>query len=116
MNQDEINRFAGAWYMAEEEEVTTTVNENQELSSRHRQARQEEAMRRRVMAAEVQIPLGLRQDQVQPMDELAEEYPELKHSLTQLASGQLAANTLQNYNSAIGRFQDFCAEKGYIVL
>ena len=116
MNQDEINRFAGAWYMAEEEEVTTTVNENQELSSRHRQARQVEAMRRRVMAAEVQIPLGLRQDQVQPMDELAEEYPELKHSLTQLATGQLAANTLQNYNSAIGRFQDFCAEKGYTLL
>ena len=113
MNMEEINRLAGDWYVAEEEEVITTVNENQEPSSGHRQARQEEAMRRRVMAAEVQIPLGLRQDQVQPIDELAEEWPELKHSLTQLASGQLAASTLQNYNSAIGRFQDFCAEKGY---
>ena len=110
---EEINRLAGDWYVAEEEEVITTVNENQELSSGHRQARQEEAMRRRVMAAEVQIPLSLRQDQVQPIDELAEEWPELKHSLTQLASGQLAASTLQNYNSAIGRFQDFCVEKGY---
>ena len=93
MNQDEINRFAGAWYMAEEEEVTTTVNENQELSFGHRQARQEEDMRRRVMVAEGQIPLGLHQDQVQPMDELAEEDPELKHSLTQLASGRLSAST-----------------------
>ena len=63
------------------------------------------------MAAEVKIPLVLHQ--VQPIDELAAEFPELKQSLAELAGSQLAESTLNNYTSAIGRFQDFCEANRY---
>ena len=66
-----------------------------------------------VMAAEVRIPLGLRQDQVQPVDELAAEFPELKQSMAEVMGSQLAGSTLNNYTSALGRFQDFCTNQGY---
>ena len=63
------------------------------------------------MAAEVKIPLVLHQ--VQPIDELAAEFPELKQSLAELAGSQLAESTLNNYTSALGRFQDFCEANRY---
>ena len=60
--------------------VTSGDSENT-TAVRHRQERNEDEMRQMVMAAEVQIPLSLRQDQVQPVDELASEFPELKQSM-----------------------------------
>ena len=47
------------------------------------------------------------------MDELAAEFPELKHSMAEVMGSQLGRSTLNNYTSALGRFQDFSINQGY---
>ena len=101
------------WNVVTEETVVTSDDSRNTTAARHRQERFEDERRRMVMAAEVQIPLGLRQDQVQPVDELAAEFPELKQSMAEVMGSQLASGTLNNYSSAVGRFQDFCASQGF---
>ena len=93
------------WNVVTEETVVTSDDSRNTTAARHRQERFEDERRRMVMAAEVQIPLGLRQDQVQPVDELAAEFPELKQSMAEVMGSQLASGTLNNYSSAVGRFQ-----------
>ena len=61
------------------------------------------------------LPLGLMQDQVKPVDELAEQFPELKEALTEMAGGQLAASTLSGYRGAVARYWHFCEQQGYEV-
>ena len=65
-------------------------------------------MRRRVEEAEIRIPLGLRKDQMEPVEEILEQDPMLKESLQEIMGKQLAAGTMSNYQSAVIRFQNFC--------
>ena len=108
-----MSQESDIWNIEREETVVTSGNSENTTVVRHRQERNEDEMRRMVMAAEVRIPLGLRQDQVQPVDELAAEFPELKQSMAEVMGSQLARSTLNNYTSALGRFQDFCINQGY---
>ena len=52
------------WNIEREETVVTSVDGEITTAGRHRQERNEDEMRQMVMATEVRIPLGLRQDQV----------------------------------------------------
>ena len=100
------------WNIEREETVVTSGDSENTTAVRHRQERNEDEMRQMVMAAEVQIPLSLRQDQVQPVDELASVFPELKQSMAEVMGRQLAGSALNNYTSALGHFQDFCISQG----
>ena len=108
-----MSQESDIWNIEREETVVTSGHSENTTVARHRQERNKDEMRRMVMAAEVRIPLGLRQDQVQPVDELAAEFPELKQSMAEVMGSQLAGSTLNNYTSALGRFQDFCTNQGY---
>ena len=97
------------WTVVHEEEVTTTDTIRRQVGGQ-----EPVTLGRGGQVAKVaKLPLGLMQDQVKPVDELAEQFPELKEALTEMAGGQLAASTLSNYTGAVARYRRFCEQQGY---
>ena len=76
----ELGPMGDLWTVVHEEEVTTTDTIRQQVSGQG-----PETSRRGGQVAKVaKLPLGLMQDQVKPVDELAEQFLELKEVLTEM--------------------------------
>ena len=101
------------WMVEHVEEVTSTEPAGGLYSLGAERGRRAEINNRGSTGAVPKIPLGLRQDQIQPLGELAEEYPELKDSLLEMAGNQLSTSTLSNYGTAVKRYKMFCDKYGY---
>jgi len=101
------------WMVEHVEEVISTEPESGLDSVGAERKRKAETNSGGSSGAVPKIPLGLRQDQIQPLGELAEEYPELKDSLLEMAGNQLSTSTLSNYGTAVKRYKMFCDKYGY---
>ena len=101
------------WLVSHEEVVEAVAGNEDRRVARDEQWRCTTEEKRRLLAAEIKIPFGLRKDQVEPVEDILTDVPELQKSLQEILGKQLAAGTISNYQSAVTRFQDFCDRAEY---
>jgi len=68
---------------------------------------------RSVGRKEAQAHIGWNAPGMEAVAEIVTENPELSATIQELQDNVLAKNTLRNYQTAITRYQDFCATVGY---
>ena len=95
------------------EEEVQAIEAEQSSSIRTHNNRLPGTQRRQQLSRDLQLPLSVQQEQVEPVDEILREFPELTASMQEVGNKQLAAGTLSNYQAAISKFQDFCADHSY---
>ena len=95
------------------EEEVQAIEAEQYSSTRTHNNRLPDTQRRQQLSRDLQLPLSVQQEQVEPVDEILREFPELTASMQEVGNKQLAAGTLSNYQAAISKFQDFCADHSY---
>ena len=96
-------------FVNHEEEVQAIEAEQSSIIRMHNN-RLSIPQRREQFPRELQLPLSVQQEQVEPVDEILWEFPELTASMQEVGNKQLAAGTLSNYQAAISRFQGFCGD------
>ncbi len=65
-------------------------------------------------AADIKLPMDLRREDVEPLDEILNEYPDLQQVAQKIAQEPLAQGTMGNYKGVLKKFKLFCYEhKGY---